>query len=326
MKADVLKLIRNTKEFIPLDTISQATEMSPQAVKISIKQLMEAGYDIECDKDKGYHLNSYPENITSTELLSRNPSVWAGKTIVYRQECGSTNEEAKLLAEDGRDHGCLVVTEKQLNGKGRRGRSWADTDKDGIAMSLLLRPKLTPDKASMITLVAALAVADVLAKLTDLEVKIKWPNDIVINKKKVCGILTEMAASGGTIDNVIVGVGINVNQKMFDEEISHIATSLYMEKGERYSRADIIIAFLEFFEYYYDIFEERQDFSDLVNVYESYLINKDVEVRVLDPAGEYTGTACGINDFGELIVQKEDGKYTRVSSGEVSVRGVYGYV
>ena len=301
--------------------------MTPLAVKTGIGQLGSAGYDIDIDKEKGYRLISYPENITAVELMSRSTTNWAGTTVFYRRETTSTNDEAKLIAEDGRAHGSLVVTDNQVGGKGRRGRSWESDGKNSIAFSLLLRPAIETDKASMITLVMALAVCEVLQKLTELDVKIKWPNDIVINGKKVCGILTEMATKPDrSIDHIIVGVGINVNQKMMPEEIAENATSLFMEKGERYSRADIIIAVMEFFEYYFDIFVASGDLSDVVSIYEGFLINKDRKVRVLDPKGEYTGTATGINDYGELVVQKDDGSFTRVSSGEVSVRGVYGYV
>ncbi len=326
MLSDILKLIRNTKEYMSVETLKEASCMSVKEIKVAVGQLVNMGYDIEYDAEKGYHLNSYPENIGTAELLSRNNNIWAGKTVIYRRETDSTNEEAKSVAEFGRPHGTLVVAENQTAGKGRRGRKWETDGNNSIAMSLLLRPDISPDKAPMITLVMALAVAEVLEKLTDEEVKIKWPNDILINKKKVCGILTEMAADNGKIDHVIVGVGINVNQKQMPEELKDIATSVFMEKGLRMSRADIIVAILEFFEYYFDIFVSTGDLSDIVNSYESYLININNEVRVLDPKGEYTGTATGINDFGELVIQKEDGSFTRVSSGEVSVRGVYGYV
>ena len=178
----------------------------------------------------------------------------------------------------------------------------------------------------MITLVMALAVADVLSKLTEETVKIKWPNDILVNNKKVCGILTQMDTKPDKVNYVIVGVGINVNNCIFSPEVSKIASSLLNETGNKYSRADIIIGIMDHFEYYYDMFEEIGDLSFMVSMYDGYLVNKDKEVRVLDPKGEFTGTADGINDYGELIVQKEDGSFTRVDSGEVSVRGIYGYV
>lgn len=327
MKSDVLKLIRDSKDYVSKSTLVEACGMTGPAIVTTVNQLINQGYDIDYDKEKGYKLISYPENISSVELMSRATTNWAGKFVIYRKETESTNTELKIAAEDGRGHGTLVVTDDQTNGKGRRGRGWEGGGTNAIAMSLLLRPNFSTDKAPMVTLIMALAVAEVLQKLTEMDVKIKWPNDVLVNKKKVCGILTEMATKEDhSIDHIIIGVGINVNQKTFPEEISNIATSLYIEKGERYSRADIILAIMEFFEYYFDIFCQSGDLSDVVALYDSFLINRDEKVRVLDPKGEYTGTASGINDFGELIIQKEDGSFTRVSSGEVSVRGVYGYV
>lgn len=326
MKSDVLKLIRNAKEYVSVDTLCQACEMSPAVLKTTIAQLEAAGYDIDRDSMKGYRLISYPENISSTELISRATTNWAGKVVFYRKETTSTNEEAKLLAEDGRGQGALVVAENQTAGKGRKGRTWHTDGRNSISFSLILRPDFNMDKVRMIPMVMSIAIADVLTKLTDLDIKIKWPNDIIIDGKKVCGILTEIGTKDDRIDHVIIGVGINLNQKMMPEDIADKATSLLLEKGERYSRADVIVAIMEFFEYYYDIFVSSGDISDMVAVYEGYLVNKDKEVSVHDPKGNYNGVATGINDYGELIIQKDDGKYIRVSSGEVSVRGVYGYV
>ncbi len=327
MKADVLRLIRSTKEYMSLMALTEACKMSEDEVYNAVTQLMNMGYDIEYEEDKGFHLNSYPENITAVELMSRVKTEWAGKNVMYKKSTGSTNDDAKNLSGNKNAHGILVVTDHQTSGKGRRGRVWEDNGQGNIAMSLLLKPKCNPDQASRITLIMALAVADVIAQLTEGEVKIKWPNDVLVNKKKVCGILTEMGLNDkGEIDHVVVGVGINVNQKYFPEELNH-ASSLYIENEEVTSaRSDIILGVMDYFEYYYNMFEEFGDLSHIVTMYESYLINKDEKVKVLDPKGEYTGTATGINDFGELIVQKDEGGFARVDSGEVSVRGVYGYV
>lgn len=327
MKADVLRLIRSTKEYMTMSTLTEACEMTSEAVESAVMSLINAGYDIDYDEEKGFHLVSFPENISATELMSRNTTVWAGKNVRYKKQTGSTNEDAKELSGNPNAHGILVVADNQLSGKGRRGRIWADNGDEGIAMSLLLKPEFEPNKASRVTLIMALAVAEVLNQLTEGEVKIKWPNDVIINKKKVCGILTEMGLTDdGKIDYVVIGVGVNVNQKMFPEEIAATATSLFIENGERALRSDIILGIMDYFEYYYDLFVECGDLSPIVSMYEGYLINKNEKVKVLDPKGEYIGTATGINDFGELIVQKDNGQFVRVDSGEVSVRGVYGYV
>lgn len=326
MKADVLRMIRTCQDYVSGQEICEKLGVSRTAVWKVIKQLQNEGYDIEGVNNKGYRLVSYPETISAAELMSRVTTEWAGTRVSYRRVTESTNEDAKDFAEEGREHGFLVVADEQTGGKGRRGRAWNSPAGTSISFSLLLRPDFEPNKASMLTLVMAVAVAEVLSKLTELDVKIKWPNDILINKKKVCGILTEMDAEMDYIHNVIIGVGINVNNNSFPEEIADIATSVCVEKGEKVSRADIILGIMDYFEFYYGEFVKNGDLSVFVDLYDSYLINRNEKVKVLDPKGEYTGTANGINDYGELIVQKDNGDFARVSSGEVSVRGVYGYV
>jgi BirA family biotin operon repressor/biotin-[acetyl-CoA-carboxylase] ligase len=193
-------------------------------------------------------------------------------------------------------------------------------------MSLLLRPQFVPDKAPMLTILMAIAAAEAVRDKTDLEVKIKWPNDLVIGAKKICGILTEMSAQIDYINYVVIGTGINVNQMEFPEEIAEIATSLAIEMGHPVNRAKVVAAVLEAFEEDYEKFLEAGDLSGLKEAYEAVLANKDQPVRVLDPKEPFEGVALGITPTGELRVQKEDGTITEVHSGEVSVRGLYSYV
>lgn len=326
MKSKILRMIRTCTDYISGQEICDTLGVSRTAVWKVVKQLQAEGYDIEGVNNKGYRLVSYPELITAPELMSRANTQWAGQRVFYQSETESTNEDAKEWAEEGREHGFLVVADQQTGGKGRRGRGWSSPSGTSISMSLLLRPEFAPNQASMLTLVMALAVAEVIHNLTELEVKIKWPNDVIIGGKKVCGILTEMNAEMDYIHYVVVGVGINVNTKEFPEEIKSIATSLLLEKGEAVNRSDLILGIMDLFEFYYGEFVKAGDFSIFVDLYDKYLVNKDAQVKVLDPKGEYVGTATGVNDYGELIVQREDGQFTRVSSGEVSVRGIYGYV
>ena len=325
MKAEILCLIRNSKDGIRARDICEKLNISTKSLERVVSQLVNEGYDIDTE-DNRIVMYSYPEILSSAEIRSRLTTKWAAKNVYYRMETESTNDEAMSLAEDGKEHGSLVVAEHQNAGRGRRGRSWSMNRGESIAMSMILRPKLAPDRASIITLVMAVSVAEVLQKLTDKEVRIKWPNDVLIDKKKVCGILTEMSAVPGKVNHVVIGVGINVNQSEMPEDISRIATSLLIENGNRSGRSDIVVGIMDYFEYYYDMVEAAGDLSCLVDIYDGYLINKEAEVRILDPKGEYNAVAQGINDYGELIIQKEDGSFDRISSGEVSVRGVYGYV
>ena len=241
----------------------------------------------------------------------------------------STNKKAKELAAEGAAHGTLIIADTQEAGVGRRGRSWSSEKEAGIYMSMLLRPQIEVDKASMLTLVAALAVQKAIQKVCDekeeVRPMIKWPNDVVLNKKKICGILTEMSLKGTAIDYVIVGIGINVNNKAFPEEIAQTASSLSRECGEDIEREMLITEIWKQFSVYYEQFLAVKDLSFFKEEYERALVNKEEKVKVLDPLGEYVGIAKGITNTGELIVATEDG--TRlVSGGEVSVRGIYGYV
>ncbi len=327
MKAEILRELRTSSDFVSGQELCSRFGVSRTAVWKVIRQLEADGYDIEAVTNKGYKLISYPDILSSAELMSRMNTQWAGRKVYFKQELDSTNEYAKYLAEEGKDHGSLVVANAQTAGKGRRGREWASPAGEAIYMSLILRPEFSPNNASMLTLIMALAVADTISQLhSDLKVSIKWPNDVLVNEHKVCGILTEMNAEPDFIHDVVIGVGINVNQKVFPEELQETATSLRIEKGEHIERSPLIIGAMEYFEYYYGIYAEHLDFSYFVQTYDGYLINRGREVRVLDPKGEYTGTAEGVNDHGELIINLPDGSARTVSSGEVSVRGIYGYV
>ncbi len=225
--------------------------------------------------------------------------------------------------------GTTVVAEKQTAGRGRRGKYWESPPGSAIYMTIMLKPDFAPDKASMLTLVMALSVAEAITEATGLAAGIKWPNDVVVNKKKVCGILTELNVETDYIQYVVIGVGINVNNgssEEFPEEIRETATSLKIESGVQMSRASLIERVLERFEKNYDIFVTTLDLRLLTEAYSRFLLNLNAEVCVLDPKGSYTGIARGINTTGELLVEKENGGTEAVYAGEVSVRGLYGYV
>lgn len=195
-------------------------------------------------------------------------------------------------------------------------------------MSLVLRPKLPPVSAPMLTLVMGLSVARAVEEL-GFSPQIKWPNDVALSGKKICGILTEMGLRGEKIDYVVVGVGINVNIEGFSPELSDKATSLYLEKGEFLDRSLVLSKVLGQFEKNYERFVEAGDLKPLMGAYNRLLANRERTVRVLNAgvSGEsFEGTAHGINSLGELLVEREDGELVRVAAGEVSVRGLYTYI
>lgn len=203
----------------------------------------------------------------------------------------------------------------------------AEQNQPGIALVPVQQNQsgLTIENASMVTLVCALAVSMGISQVTGAEAQIKWPNDIVMNGRKICGILTEMSVVSGKVGHVVVGIGINVSNLQFPEEIANTAGSLYTETGKFFQRAEIVGAILEKFETYYALFLKTQDLSLMQEEYNGLLANRNREVRVLDPREPFEGKALGITEKGELIVETPQGKQM-VSGGEVSVRGIYGYV
>ena len=281
--------------------------------------------EIETVQNKGYRLVKTPDILSKNELVSIRKTKWVGTEICYFDVTDSTNTQAKSLGEGDAPNGTLVVADKQESGRGRRGRSFESPAGTGIFMTLLLKPEIEPQNASMLTLVAALAVAKGMEHMVELPVQIKWPNDIIVHGKKVCGILTEMSAQMDYVNYIVIGIGINVSNEDFPEEIKDVATSIYLESGKRINRAMLIEKIWEEFEAYYELYEKTQDLSKLVKEYDSYLVNRGQKVRVLDPREPYEGKAMGITDRGELIVDTWEARRL-VSAGEVSVRGVYGYV
>ena len=326
MKTEILRYLKEADGYISGQELCERFQVSRTAVWKVVRQLEAEGYEIEAVRNRGYRLKTAGDILSQSEILSSIRGSWAGREILYLDEVDSTNTAAKKAAENGAVHGTLVVSERQTGGKGRRGRAWDSPRGTGIFMTLILRPNMAPVHASMLTLVAALAVADGIRECTGAESLIKWPNDIVMSGKKICGILTEMSADPDCINYVAVGIGINVNMEEFPEEIRGVAASIFTETGKKTKRSLLISAVMAAFERYYEVFMKTTDMSGLLEDYNGKLANCGRTVRVLDPAGEYSGTAIGIDREGELLVEMEDTTVRRVLSGEVSVRGIYGYV
>lgn len=254
-----------------------------------------------------------------------------GRTVHFFERIDSTNVRAKLEAKQGAEHGTIIAADMQTAGRGRRGRQWSSPAGKNLYFTLILKPDFSPEKASMLTLVMAMAVTRGLAKKLsqwNLEgaLGIKWPNDLVMNGKKICGILTEMSVEQSRIDYLVIGVGINVEKQEFEPELVDKATSLEAECGQVISKSELLADIMQAFEEEYEAFLETCDLSGLRERYNYCLVNCGREVRVLDPQGEFSGIARGINECGELLVEQEGGTVTAVYAGEVSVRGIYGYV
>lgn len=326
MYEKILHLLKNSDGYVSGQTLCEQFHVSRTAIWKYMNGLKEAGYVIDSVSNKGYRLLACPDLVNEAAIRSSLETKWMGHEIVFYEETDSTNVRAKILGEEGKKSGVLVIAEQQTGGKGRRGRGWVSPKRTGIFMSLMLRPEILARHASMLTLVSAVAVAKGINEIGNIECTIKWPNDIIINGKKVCGILTEMSTDMEEIQYVVVGMGINVNNKEFPQEIQSVATSLFLETGKEVERAKLVAGILKQFESYYGIFEKDQDLSGILSVYNEMLINKNRQVRIIEEGKERTGLALGIDKEGALLVQRENGAVERVIAGEVSVRGIYGYV
>lgn len=278
------------------------------------------------EKDEEYFPAGQFQECLRTERIARQ--------VLWKEEIDSTNNWAREYAgsrcwmDKGTDpDGTLFVAEKQTVGKGRQGRIWTSPPGENIYMSLLLwKPEIKTVSASRLTLVMGLSVARGIEMLTGRKAGIKWPNDVVYSGKKICGILTEMKIQKGKPEHIVVGVGINVNQTEFSTELQDKATSVFLETGKKADRIAGIARVMECFEKNYRKFLRTEDLSLMKEEYESLLLNKDRQVRIIEKTGQWQGTARGINDRGELLVEDSRGYLREIMSGEVSVRGLYTYV
>ncbi len=327
MKTEIIRILKEQEGYLSGQELCERLQVSRTAVWKTINQLKEEGYQIEAVRNRGYRLVESPDVMTEAEL--RSCFLEAGLSdlsVRCYEELDSTNNQAKRLAEEGAPAGTLVTAESQTAGKGRRGRGWISPAGSGVWMSLILRPRIEPSAASMLTLVAALAVSSGIEDVCGQKVQIKWPNDIVINGKKICGILTEMSTEVTEIQYVVVGIGIIVNFPGFPEELRESATSIFLETGRPWRRGPMIAAVIKRFYEYYRIFLRTGDLTLLRADYLTRLANLDRQVTVIRTDRSYDGVCRGINDSGELLVECADGTVNTVLSGEVSVRGIYGYV
>lgn len=326
MKKEILRILKDNNEYVSGQDLCNKLGVSRTAIWKVMNQLKEEGYVLEAISKKGYKLLDKPDILSKEEIESQMDTEVFGRRVTYFDEIDSTNIYAKKLGEEGDSHGTLVVADKQIQGKGRRGKNWESPKGSGIWMTLILKPNLNPMAASMITIVAGLSVSNAINKLYGIQSFIKWPNDIVINGKKICGILTEMSTEFDYINHLVIGIGINANMKEFPEDIKAIATSISKEYGKTILRSELIAAIMKEFEFYYKIFMKTSNLETLMKDYNERLVSKGKEVVIMEAGHKYEAIALGINKDGELRIKTNDGVEKNVFAGEVSVRGIYGYI
>ena len=317
MKEEILRLLRSADGYISGQELCNRFGVSRTAVWKAINQLKEAGYEIEAQQNKGYRLMAAPDLMTEAEIKSLMHTDWVAKEVLYFDTIDSTNTKAQELAEKGYPSGTLVVADKQESGKGRRGRSWVSPSGTGIFMTLMIKPDINPNNASMLTLVAALAVAKAITSVTGEEALIKWPNDIVVNGKKVCGILTEAGTDleSGRLEWLVVGIGLNLTSTAADwpPELADKAGSLYPGGPAPVPRAALAGA----------IARELLALGpgeDCLDEYRARCFVPGHWVTVCTGSETYAAKALAIDAEGRLVVRRENGREEALRCGEVTTR------
>ncbi|MEH7331356.1 biotin--[acetyl-CoA-carboxylase] ligase [Neobacillus drentensis] len=293
---------------------------SRTAVWKHIEELRKEGFELEAVRKKGYRIVKTPEKITANEIRLGLTTDFIGRNIHYEESVESTQKIAHRFASEEVPEGTVIIAEEQRSGKGRMNRKWYSPKYTGIWMSLILRPNIPLTKAPQLTLLTAVAVVQAIEEFTGLTPEIKWPNDILIKGKKVTGILTELQAEADRVHSIIVGIGINVNQKKedFPAELLEIASSLYIEKGEPISRAGLIRSIFKQFETLYLLYLE-QGFLPIKLLWESYAISigKVLKARTLTNVIE--GKALGITDEGVLMLEDNIGTIHHIYSADIEL-------
>lgn len=309
-------------EFLSGQYLADLIGCSRTAVWKHIEDLRKEGFILEAVRRKGYRIVKTPENIIPDEIRLGLKTEFLGRQIHYEESVDSTQKIAHRLAYDGAPEGTVVLAEEQLSGRGRMDRKWYSPKYSGIWMSVILRPNILPTNAPQLTLLTAVAVVQAIEEITALSPQIKWPNDILINGKKVTGILTELQAEADRVKTIIIGIGMNVNQKTddFPENIRSIATSLSIEKGEYISRPAVIRAVLSNIEKLYLLYLEK-GFYPIKLMWESYAVSIGKEIVARTLSGNISGRALGITDEGVLMIEDERGNVHHVFSADIDLSG-----
>ncbi|MEH7245725.1 biotin--[acetyl-CoA-carboxylase] ligase [Neobacillus niacini] len=321
LRKDLLDAFTNAGEdFLSGQHIAEVIGCSRTAVWKHIEELRKEGFELEAVRRKGYRIVKTPEMITADELRLGLTTGFIGKNLHYEETVDSTQKIAHRLAYDNAPEGTVIVAEEQVSGRGRMDRKWHSPKYTGIWMSIILRPNIPLPKAPQLTLLAAVAIVQAIEERTGLLPEIKWPNDILLNGKKVTGILTELEAEADRINSIIIGIGINVNQtnEDFPNELKGIATSILIEKGEKVSRADLIKGIFVKLEKLYLLYL-AEGFLPIKLLWESYAISIGRNITARTLSHSIIGKAQGITDDGVLMIEDEYGKIHHVYSADIEL-------
>ena len=317
--AKILTALRANPAGVSGAQLAEDLAISRAAIWARIEELRRAGYEIEAGPHFGYRLVSSPDALHADDLLARlGKTQVVGRDIRVFEETTSTNDVIEKLARDGVKEGVVVFAESQTKGRGRLGRKWTSPTRKGLWFSILLRPKLSPQETTQLTVASAIALRRAIKTVTGLAAEIKWPNDLLIGGKKVVGILTEMSAEVDRVRHVVLGIGVDVNQEEFPAELRKIATSLKAEAGTEISRAELATEILRELDFDYARICGGK-FSAVADEWEAgcATIGKNVSVQM--GARLVRGRAEALDDDGALLVRTEHGHLERVIGGDVTL-------
>lgn len=334
MRYQILKALREAAPgYVSGEALSRLFGVTRTYVWKCINELRTENYEIEASSRNGYRFASPTSRLNSFEIAYRLGTITIGHNILYYDELDSTNSHAKKLAAEGCEDGTVVIAGSQNAGRGRMGRNWCSLRDKGIYLTVVLRPVVPPEKIQLLTLAASVAVVDAIKIACDIESGIKWPNDIILGGKKVCGILTEMNCETDLVNYAVIGIGINFSQMPgdFSEDLSGKADSLlnYLQDmgipGKNPDRLELIRAVLKELDKGYTLL--TQDLGGkIIEMWKQRSLTIGRQVTVLQRDGEFSGTALDVTSDGRLVVTCSDGITREVLSGEISVRGLLGYI
>ncbi|KXG43616.1 biotin--[acetyl-CoA-carboxylase] ligase [Tepidibacillus decaturensis] len=310
--------LKSNHQFISGEELSQQMQISRTAIWKQIEELKKEGYQFEAVRKKGYRLLNEPDDISSEIIQRECHTKIFGSNVVYFKSIDSTQTKAHELARQGAKHGTIVIANEQTNGKGRLGRSWFSNEGKGIWMSILLRPSFSYNEAPQITLFASIILTNALRSLYGIDIRIKWPNDLYFEKKKIAGILTEMHGEQDQIHYLIIGIGINTHKTKYPLELKQKAGSLEEFINQNPKRIEILCKFLEQFEKNYELFHQK-GFAPFFDEYNQLLLKKGTPIVVTQSTSFIYGQIYGVDENGYLIVKKENGEMIKVVSGDITI-------
>ena len=312
-------LSENEQKYISGQQLSNELNISRSAIWKHMNELKKDGYKIEGKARKGYRIISYPNKLSENTVQWGLSTDWLGKKIYHREVIDSTQLLAHQLALDGAEHGTIILADEQTAGKGRTGRPWQSNKSQGIWMSIILRPDILPYLAPQFTLLTATVLAEVLDGFAEITPHIKWPNDILINGKKISGILTEMQAEQDRVLYVVIGIGLNINQTEddFQQHLATKSTSLKMETDRNWSLLPIIQQIIHIFEQKYELYMEL-GFSKIKNDWEKYGFKINERLQIKSGKKQWEGLFLGIAEDGALLAKNDNGEIEKIYSAEIA--------